>query len=436
MPKKRIFILGAGLAGLSAAWHLRRKHIDCHIFEKEKESGGLCRSKNIGGFIFDYTGHLLHFRQAYTYNLIKGLLGDNLAEHERNSWIYVYNRYIRYPFQANLYGLPLPVIKECLLGFAAACRERSLKKNSNDNFLSWIKHTFGSGISRHFMVPYNTKFWTLPPQKMTCDWLEGFIPVPSLNDVIEGTIEESRRQLGYSAKFWYPKKGGIAEVPLALSRGVKNMHTGCEIIQIDIRKKEIRLASGGKEKYSLLISTLPLPALAHLIKELPVDMRRRFNKLRWNSIFNLNLAVDKKDYSARHWIYFPQKELSFFRAGFPHNFSQHNCPKDQSSLYIEVSYSPDRPVDKNKIIPRIKRDLDKTGLVGRKDRVCFQDINDIEYGYPIYDKNYQEARTGIINYLQQYNIAPCGRYGSWRYMSMEDALLDGKKIAESDKVLA
>jgi len=88
MAKKRIFILGAGLAGLSAAWHLQKDGLGCQIFEKESEVGGLCRSKNINGFTFDYDGHLLHFKHSYTFNLIKSLLKNNLFEHQRNAWIY------------------------------------------------------------------------------------------------------------------------------------------------------------------------------------------------------------------------------------------------------------------------------------------------------------------------------------------------------------
>ncbi len=62
MAKKNIIILGAGLAGLSAAWHLQKRGIDCQVFEKESEVGGLCRSRQIDGFTFDCAGHLLHFK--------------------------------------------------------------------------------------------------------------------------------------------------------------------------------------------------------------------------------------------------------------------------------------------------------------------------------------------------------------------------------------
>ena len=85
MAKKKIIILGAGLAGLSAAWHLKQKGIRASVFEKEDTAGGLCRSKDINGFIFDYDGHLLHFQNSYTLELVKKLLKGNLACHKRSA---------------------------------------------------------------------------------------------------------------------------------------------------------------------------------------------------------------------------------------------------------------------------------------------------------------------------------------------------------------
>lgn len=429
MADKKICVLGAGLSGLSAAWHLQRRGFDCRVFEKEKEVGGLCRSKVINGFTFDYDGHLLHFKHAYTFNLIKKLLAGNLTEHRRSAWFYSHGIFSRYPFQANLHGLPADIVKECLLGFINASKNIQTVNKKNLTFLEWIKKTFGSGIARHFMIPYNTKFWTLPPECMTCEWLDNFIPVPSLSQLVEGIVKESRKQFGYNARFWYPRQGGISEVPLAFAGQVKNIYTASSITEIDLIRKEIKINSGAKEKFDYLISTIPLPQMRYLIRGLPSNIAASLKKLKWNSVFNLNLGIGRKDTSGRHWIYFPQKENCFFRIGFPHNFSSCLVPPDKSSLYVEVAYSKDKPIDKNRIILQIKADLRKIGILSSGDKICAQDINDIKYGYPIYDANYNKARSQILVYLNHNNIIPCGRYGSWRYLSMEDVILESGEIA-------
>ncbi|MCX5714294.1 MAG: FAD-dependent oxidoreductase, partial [Candidatus Omnitrophica bacterium] len=345
--------------------------------------------------------------------------------------IYACSQYIRYPFQANLYGLPPKIVEECLLGFIEASRNGLHASKGATNFLDWIYHTFGEGIARHFMVPYNTKFWTLSPKKMTCEWLDGFIPVPCMDHVVEGAIEESLRQFGYNSRFWYPKTGGINELPLAFAKKIKNIHTNCGVERIDIQRKEITLSSGAREKFDYLISTLPLPEFPRLAEGMPKEINKLFNKLKWNSIFNLNLGIEKTDRTKRHWVYFPADDFCFFRAGFYHSFSSSLVPQDKSSLYIEVSYSKDKPVDKNNLSLAIKRDLKKVGLMSEGDQVCAEDVNDIKYGYPIYDEHYALARSSIIKYLAKNAILPCGRYGSWRYFSMENTILDGRRVTLS-----
>ena len=430
MAKKRILILGAGLAGLSVAWHLQKKGIDCQVFEKEAEVGGLCRSKNIKGFTFDYDGHLLYFKHRYTFNLVKNLLGNNLTRHQRSAWVYAFGRYGRYPFQANLYGLPKSVVQDCLLGFISAYNNGSKKTDNHCSFYEWIMHTLGAGMARHFMLPYNTKFWTLSPKELTCDWLAGFIPIPSLRQVIEGTIEESKRKFGYNAEFWYPKKGGIKHLSLALASQIKNIYTNCQVTEINLYKKEIKIASGNKERYDYLVSTLPLPELPNLVKRMPKHIYNIFKKLKWNSIFNLNLGIDGRDSSKKHWAYFPGRETSFFRVGFPNNFSSSVVPENKRSLYVEVSHSEYKPIDKSSIVLRIEKNLKNVGILSQHDKVVVRDINDIKYGYPIYNNNYNPAREKIFAFLNKNSIIACGRYGSWRYMSMEDVILDGAKIAE------
>lgn len=108
-----ILIVGAGLAGLSAAYHLRG--MPYKILEREREVGGLCRSYIKDGFTFDYTGHLLHFRQTAIKALVERLLPGRLQRHARKSYVYSHDTYTEYPFQVNTHGLPPEVVRECLL---------------------------------------------------------------------------------------------------------------------------------------------------------------------------------------------------------------------------------------------------------------------------------------------------------------------------------
>ena len=116
--------------------------------------------------------------------------------------------------------------------------------------------------------------------------------------------------------------------------------------------------------------------------------------------------------------------------GFYHNISCGLIPPEKSALYVEVAYSKDKPINKKHIAFKIKKSLGEVGIINSTDTVCLEDVNDIEFGYPIYDRYYSRARNAITRYLMSNNVVACGRFGSWRYMSMEDAILDGKKTAE------
>lgn len=435
MSKGKVVILGAGLAGLSVAYHLEKlsNGYRYQIFEKEDAAGGLCRSKRVNGFTFDYSGHLLHFKHSYALKLIKELMNGNLVEHQRNSWVYSSGTYTRYPFQANLFGLPPAVVKECLLGLMPSPqREKGQGEGAGCNgssFEEWILQTFGRGIANHFMLPYNRKFWTIPLKDLSCEWIDGFIPTPPLEEVIEGTITENKKKYGYNASFWYPGEGGVQEVARAFSKRVKKIETS-EATKIDLDRKEITFKDGRKVGYKKLISTIPLPEIAKLIENLPKEISRAFKKLKWTSIFNLNLGIDRKSISDKHWIYFPDEEFIFFRAGFPHNFSSALAPPGKSSLYVEVSCSPDRPINKKDLIERILRDLRRAEILSSTDTIEVCEPLDIKYAYIIYDRNYRESAKIIQEYLTQHHIYSIGRFGSWKYLSMEDAMLEGKKIAE------
>jgi len=437
--KNEVIILGAGLAGLSTAYHLQQRAVKCRLYEKEKEPGGLCRSKYINGFTFDYDAHLLHFRRQYVFKLIGEIAPYIFASHRKNSWVFSYDRYTRYPFQANTYGLPHKVVADCLLGLARAKLKkytscffsRDAQKNYQGNFKEWLLKTFGRGISSHFMVPYNAKFWTVPLTELTSGGLDEYIPVASLKDAFRGGISNHNKVFGYNQQFWYPYRGGIDSVVKAFQNCIHGINTRKEVVSIDINKKIVEFRGGEKLKYTKIVSSLPLIEMQKIIKDLPAGIAEALNKLRYISIFNLNLGIDKRNISDKHWIYFPEHKYAFFRIGFSSNFSSNVTPEGKSSLYTEVSYSHSKPLDKETIVSQIIKDLMRLNILDKESDIVVQDINDIKYGYCLHDSQHSKATKQILDFLNHNGIYSIGRFGRWRYMSMEDAILDGKHIAET-----
>ncbi len=426
MAKKTTLVLGAGLAGLSAAWHLNKIGIGCQIFEKEPQAGGLCRSKRIEDFTFDYDGHLLHFSNEYAHNFVKDALGVELTRHKRNSFIRYAGCDIPYPFQANFFKLPSNIAKECLDGLREV---RNNKKNGCPDFKTWSYTYFGKGITEHFMLPYNEKFWTVPMSELTTEWLDGFVPVLKFDDIINKPAKDLE-SIGYNSYFYYPSKGGIQELVLALEKGLANRpFFDSKITKIDIKNKKITINKEKDLSYDNLISTIPLPEFKNIIKDVPQEISHSLDSLNYNSILVFNIGIKSQVDKDRHWIYFPEKKSRYFRVGFYNSFSPDSAPQGCSSLYVEFSYPKNAVINKMKLKDEIIEDLIKAGIITSSDLMVHCDIIDIKYGYPVYDHNHKKTVSNILNFLSKNNIYSIGRYGSWRYFSMEDAILDGRDIA-------
>src|SRR3954467_10188128 len=185
MAQVDTLILGAGLAGLSAAYHLEGGF---HIVEKSERPGGLCKSQlrasPAGTFTFDHTGHWLHLRDPEVRKLVDLLLPDAFARIERQARISSHGVYTHYPYQVNTFGLPPAVVSELLLGFHEAHfgeAGRALREREPATFAEFILRHLGAGFGKHFMFPYNEKLYTVHPAELSAAWCGRFVPKPSFS---------------------------------------------------------------------------------------------------------------------------------------------------------------------------------------------------------------------------------------------------------------
>jgi len=436
--RKEALIIGAGLAGLSTAYHLKRYNVPYRIFEKESLPGGLCRTVREGGFSFDYTNHLLHTRTGYVRDLIERLLRGNLKKIKRDAWIYSSRRYIPYPFQANIYGLSAKAKKRCISGFLDTYKDnKGSRKSINErggfySFQNWVLENFGKGFAEYFFFPYNKKLWKVPLRELSVEWMDRFVPVPSIKEILAGALMHQDKSFGYNVSFLYPERGGIQALIESLAQNVEDIRLSKRLVGVSLRKKIAVFKDGDIVKFNTLISTVPLKEfILSIVEDAPIHIRNCARDLRHNSILNVNLGFNRNCLSDKHWIYFPEMDYVFYRIGFPGNFSIANVPKGMSSISVEISYlSGKRPT--KYIAERVLRDLKKCGVIERNERVKFEKTLNIKYGYVIFDNNYGKVKA-IKDFLAKNGIFSIGRYGGWNYSTMEDAILDGKKTAEEIK---
>ena len=120
----KTLILGAGLTGLSTAYHLERQgQTDYLLLEQAAAPGGLCASRTVRGFTLDCGGHLLHLHTPYGKKLVRTLLKGNLLRRTRRAFIYTGTSRVPFPFQTHLYALPEKARQACVQGLLEAARQ-------------------------------------------------------------------------------------------------------------------------------------------------------------------------------------------------------------------------------------------------------------------------------------------------------------------------
>jgi protoporphyrinogen oxidase len=419
---RKVVILGGGLTGISAAIHLRRPWV---LFEREAKLGGQAVTEEREGFRFDLTGHWLHLRDPAIKQLVGEVLPVEMASVERRARIFSHGVTTLYPFQANLYGLPPEVIKECLLGVIQA--KMQSEGAPPRNFEEYCLRHFGVGISRHFMIPYNEKLWGVHPRTITADWCSRFVPLPNLEQVVAGAVGADAGRMGYNIEFSYPKQGGIETLTRALATRIRGgeVHLRSSVESLDLRRREVVVA-GERVPYRAVVTTLPLPELLARVADLPDDIAAHAGRLRCTTLRYLNVATRSRPAADWHWIYVPEKRLPFYRVGIYSNAAPSMAPAGAASLYVELA---DRGPTSDATLSDVAEGLAAIGALDAPGDVRFADAREIKYAYVVFDEHYQAATTAIFSFLESHAIYSRGRYGAWTYNAMEDCLLAGREVA-------
>ena len=306
MADRQNVVVGGGLAGLTAALTLQQGgEPDWIVLDKGDRPGGHACSVAIDGYLFDYGPHILFTADPEMEALIRDLLGENMRSQERRALIYHEangGMHTRFPFQAHLYGLPVPLVRECLLGLVGAVEARARGEFMPTNYEEWMRGTFGDGITDRLMIPYARKIWTVEPDTMDFDWIGRRVPTPDVDRILLGALTDDVEQIGATAQFWYPWRGGIEALPRALAERVTGVQTGREITRIDLRERVLSLADGDELAFGDLVLTVPLNQLPRWFTDLPTRIADCCARLQYQGIFNVNIGIARPELSDAHWV--------------------------------------------------------------------------------------------------------------------------------------
>lgn len=442
---QKIIIIGAGPTGLGAGYNLYRlKHSNWKIFEKNEYIGGLSASfKDSKGFIWDIGGHVIHSHYTIFDVMLKEMLNNEYLLHKRESWIKVKNNWVPYPFQNNIrYLTDKKMLYECLIGLINASNSNKDKQPSL-NFKEWIVYTFGKGIAKYFMLPYNFKVWAYPLEKMDTNWIKERVSVVDVERVLKNIIfEKDDVSWGPNNKFIFPLYGGTGEIYRRIASIFnENIYLNNELTEVNYEKKYIVLSDGKKENYDVLINTSPINEFFRKLVPINSTIRNLIkisSKLKYNSILIVGIGLEKRLNDSKCWMYFPGKESPFFRATFFSNYSPNNVPGGDvsrfSSIMCDISFSKYKKEDKNTIIDRTINGLINVGLLKESDKklIVSKFLIEKKYGYPIPTKNRDKILDILLSFLESQGIFSRGRFGIWKYEigNMDHCFMQGYEIID------
>jgi protoporphyrinogen oxidase len=435
---KRVVILGAGPTGLGAAWRLHELgHKNWVLFERASHAGGLASSfTDQAGFTWDVGGHVQFSHYAYFDQQMDSLMAAEWEVHERESWIWIRNRFIPYPFQNNIRHLPKKEMAECLRGLIRS-RGQTMRCDPA-NFEDWIEVSFGDGIARHFMLPYNFKVWAYPALDLSYTWVGERVARVDFERIIFNVLEK-RDDCGWGPNrtFRFPTRGGTGEIWRRLARRLPEAQVsfGKNIVRLESQRKLVILEDGSSKPYDILISALPVDVL---VENSDLDeLKPVVSKLTHSSTHVIGLGLEGTPHPrlrTKCWMYFPEDKAPFYRATVFSNYSSQNVPDASRywSLLLEISESPVKPVDSSRVIEDTIRGALATRLIETRRAVIDTWYYKADYGYPTPTLGRDTILNQVLPALEEKQVFSRGRFGAWKYevSNQDHSFMQGVEVVE------
>jgi protoporphyrinogen oxidase len=391
-------IIGAGISGLSAGHILNNEYL---ILEKTNGPGGLSGQYQANEFAFDYGGHYFHFQN-------KAAVKEHVEKfqafkvYQRNSKIYVLQRFIPFSLQYHLAYLPAR-LREIIL------REIYRQDETQaDNLEEFLLANFGEHLYELFFKPYSLKFYRRPLSELLAGMDKGSIPVPRQEDVWRGALEKKCFAEGYNPVFCYPQQG-MQKFIENYSRSL--LHNICfkeRVMRIDLHQKKL-FTNKGIYDYDNLINTMPLKEFLSILDPLPPFPWQQLQHLS-TLVVNIVLARRRRHF---HWLYLPENDMPFYRVGYYPGGGT-------TTVYLEKTVAASERIDSQEIYRDMVYTLHKTGMIESQEEILFHDLKKIPVSYIVFNKHWPRLVPPVLEFLRQQRIFSIGRYGSWNYSSMAD----------------
>ena len=445
MSDKPAIIIGAGPAGLTAAYELAKLGVHSTLLEADQQVGGLSRTVNYQGYRFDIGGHRFFSKVPLINRVWQEILGPELLRRPRLSRIHSAGHFFDYPLKAldALTGLgPLEALRVSL----SYLKAQLCPQSEETTFAQWVSNRFGQRLYEIFFKTYTEKVWGMPCAEISADWAAQRIKNLSLAEALRNALLGARQSKDGQVitalidEFLYPRLGpGMmweACQKRVAEQGNETLY-GIQAERIVHRHGRVasiggRTAAGEHVEFDVqeCISSMPLRELMYALDPTPPDaVLQAAKNLRYRDYLTVVLIVERESVFPDNWVYIHSPEVRMGRIQNYKNWSPEMVP-DRSRTSLGLEYFLWEQDDEwhwstERLIELGIKECAQIGILEPREVVDGTVVR-MRKAYPVYDQHYQDSVATIRGYLAHLsNLQTIGRNGLHRYNNQDHSMLTG-----------
>ena len=450
MQKPKVVILGAGPAGMSAAWRLTKLGYPVTVLERDEAVGGMGRTITVGDYAVDFGPHTFHIRETpeskEILKTITPFFGDNPLTLVRGTRVLLRGKEYVYPLEIMqvLFGVSPLLSARILFDYSIATITSLIAPaKKEDSFEEWGVRNLGRTLYDLCFGLYSARVWGLPTSQISSKQAQRVAKL-NLKNIILRTLGIKADPVTYFTKYFYPRKGisllyeGMAAEVRAAGNAVCLNSPAVRLERSEDRiSRVVYHGPAGEESIEcdVVLSTLPLPALVEMMSPaLPQPVIDHAAKLRYRSLKLIYIALKRPQLTDYHWVYLLDEQFRVNRMSEQKNVSPDMVPPDRTILCIELSLWKDEPLwqaSDEEIYRLALRDLMKMGYGVTESEVESYYVTQIPTAYPVYELNFEDHLIPVLEGVHEMrNLMTLGRHGLFLNNSMDDNVGLGFQIAE------
>ena len=448
--KQRVVILGAGPAGITAAWRLSELGYPVTVLERDDAVGGMARTINVGKYAVDFGPHTFHVRETdesrRVLASIKHFFGEDPLILTRGTRVLLRGKEYVYPLEMLqvLTGVSPFLSARIIFDYLVATLKSTFAPaKKEDSFEEWGVRNLGRTLYDLCFGIYSERVWGLPTSQISSKQAQRVAKL-NLKNIILRTLGINADPATYFTKYMYPRKGisllyeGMAAEVRAAGNVIKLQAPAVRLEREGDRVTRVAYTESGQQKTidcDILLSTLPLPSLVSMMSPaLPAPVVAHAAKLKYRSLKLIYIALKRAQMTDYHWVYLLDEQFRVNRLSEQKNVSPDMVPPDSTVLCIELSLWKDEPLwqaSDEEVFQLALRDLMKMGYGVTPEEVLEYHVTDIPTAYPVYELNFEEHLIPVLDGVHEVpNLLTLGRHGLFLNNSMDDNVLLGMQIAD------